>query len=175
MASDVYVLRNAVVNKLLDKRLNKFFKFTRGPLQSQNGLDDTLFQGNLVDNEDLLQTCVDLQNAVTILQQTVKDLTNNVTALNQQIEVHDHHVQQVVVTGNLLGRGTANHCQSTLLNNLFNLTILTDPEDVLTKLIVLFFQDCQEYYKKSFKAHISNYRDSQTDLGVFMLSVRYCN
>ncbi len=112
MAIDVYVFGNAVVNKLLDKRLNKVFKFTRGPLQSQHGLDDTFFHGNLVDNEDLLQTCVDLQNAVTILQQTVKDLTNNVTAFHQQIEVHDHHVPQVALTGNLLGRGTDNHNQN---------------------------------------------------------------
>ncbi len=75
MASDVYVLGNAVVNN----------------------------------NEDLLQICVDLKNAVTILQQTVKDLTNNVTALHEKIDVHDHHVPQVAVTGNLLGRGTDNH------------------------------------------------------------------
>lgn len=85
MAQDVYILGNAVVNNLSDKRLSKVLKPSREPLQSQSGGDDTLLTGPLVDNEDLIQTVADLKVNVSTLENTVKQLADTIKSLEQHI------------------------------------------------------------------------------------------
>lgn len=91
LVNDIYVIGFSVLNQMLDKRLSKVYKVLRGITPSQSHADDTL-TGPLIDNEDLLQSTVELKATVSLLENTVKLLTEKVTSLTLKIDNMNNNI-----------------------------------------------------------------------------------